>query len=236
MDKHEKLILYLVNKFHGNWDSIFGIFSNKEIVDWDKVNNINFPNDCEYMPIISKNYPDKLKKIYMPPFALFYDGDIKYLNYNVLTIIGKLTKNEIDKLLSTIKNNDVICILNKDLTEYFINKIEMLNIKAIIVFEKSIKCFKYQKNKNNILLISENNDLNCKNSFDQTTERLLYAFADKIFIKKASKATLEFLNKNYEDVPKNFYSLEKNKSDNKLIEIFNKNQVSFIQTIEDINL
>ena len=31
------------------------------------------------MPIISENYPDKLKTIYMPPFALFYNGNLDYL-------------------------------------------------------------------------------------------------------------------------------------------------------------
>ena len=230
------LILYLLKKYHGNWDMIYEAISNRESVDWNKVNNIQNNFDYEYMPIISENYPNKLKSIYMPPFSLFYDGDIKYLDFNVLTIVGKLTKIEVDKLLSTIKNNDVICVSNHDLTEYFINKIEELNIKAIIVCEKSIKSFKFEKHKDNILLLSEYNNLNFKKSTDQTLERLLYAFADKIFIKKASKETLQFLNYNYENIPKNFYSLEKNKNDSILNEVFNKNQLSFINQIEDINL
>ncbi len=232
----KKLILYLLKKYHGNWDMIYEAISNKESVDWNEVNNINDKFDYQYMPIISENYPDKLKTIYMPPFALFYNGNLDYLNYKVLTIIGTLNQSEINQLLKIIKNDVAICISNQDLTEYFMNKIEKLKIKTIIVCEKSIKNFKFEKNNyNNIVLLSEYNNLNFNKSIDQSIERLLYAFADKIFIKNASKERLSFLNSNYENIPKNFYSLEKNKNDNKLIEIFSKNQVSFIKKIEDID-
>lgn len=232
----KKLILYLLKKYHGNWDMIYDAISNKETVDWCEVNQIEDSFDYQYMPIISENYPDKLKTIYMPPFSLFYTGNIKYLNENVLTIIGSLNQSEVDQVMKIVKENVVLCISNHDLTEYFMKKIIKNNVRTIIICEKSIKSFKFEKNNyNNIVLLSEYNQFNFNKSIDQTIERLLYAFADKIFIKKASKERLSYLTSNYDNIPKNFYSLEKNKDNHDLVEIFNKNQLSFIKKIDDIN-
>ena len=81
------------------------------------------------MPIISENYPDKLKTIYMPPFALFYNGNLDYLNYKVLTIIGTLNQSEINQLLKkfkgiSVRENSGISILH-DI--FHLNGVEVLD-------------------------------------------------------------------------------------------------------------
>lgn len=232
----KKLILYLLKKYHGNWDMIYDAISNKEAVDWSEVNQVNDKFEYSYMPIISENYPDKLKTIYMPPFSLFYIGDINFINKNVLTIIGSLNHNEINQVLKILNNDVTLCISNNDLNEYFMEQIIKFNIKTIIICEKTIKSFKFKKNNyNNIVLLSKYNHFNFNKSIDQTIERLLYAFADKIFIKNASKERLSYLTSNYDNVPKNFYSLEKNKNNQDINDVFNQNQISFIKKIDDIN-
>lgn len=232
----KKLILYLLEKYHGNWDMIYDSISNKEPVDWNIVYKVNDKFDFEYMPIVSDNYPDKLKTIYMPPFSLFYKGNLNFVNKNVLSVIGNLNHNEVNQLLKLAKNDVVICITNNDLNEYLFDKIITSKIRAIILCEKSINSFKFKKtNYNNIILLSEYNNSNFNKSIDQTIERLLYAFSDKIFVKNASKERLMYLVSNYDNAPKNFYSLEKYKNNLELNDVFNKNQLSFVKQIDDIS-
>ena len=229
----KKLILYLLEKYHGNWDMIYDSISNKEPIDWNIVNNVNDKFDFEYMPIVSDNYPNKLKTIYMPPFSLFYDNSLEWLNKNVLTIYGSPDIVETKELINIAKDNVILCISYEHLSEHFYNDVIKNRIKLIVVIDH-IDNYKYLKN-DNILLISEYNNSNFNKSIDQTIERLLYAFSDKIFIKNVSKERLMYLISNYENEPKNFYSLEKYKDNIELNDIFNKNQLSFVKQIDDIS-
>ena len=222
----EKLILLLLKKYHSNWDVIYETIKNKEQVDWSEVNSYKPKLECDYLPIISNNYPDKLKTIYMPPFALFYDGNIKLIDKYVISIVGKLSKSEVDNLIKSI-NNDVLCISDLHLSKYLFDKIQELKIKTIIVCSRSIfNCKFYQREAkmHNVLWISEHYSANIIPSDNQNHERLIFAFADKIIVTKNAKKEDLYLYNNINKVnfnnPKTFYCLtilEKELSDNFIV-------------------
>ncbi len=186
----EKLILFLLTKkCYSNWDLVYETIKNKEKIDNSRINIFKPKLECNYLPIISYNYPDKLKTIYMPPFALFYDGNIKLIDKYVISIVGKLSNSEVDNLVKSI-NNDVLCISDSHLSKYLFDKIQELKIKTIIVCSRSIfNCKFYQREAKmkNVLWISEHYSANIIPSDNQNHERLIFAFADKIIITKNAK-------------------------------------------------
>lgn len=54
----------------------------EKYIDYMNKNNIGF------IEIYNKNYPNKLKEIYDPPFVLFYKGDISIINDKAIAMIG----------------------------------------------------------------------------------------------------------------------------------------------------
>ena len=229
----KKLILYLLEKYHGNWDMIYDSISNKEPIDWNIVNKVNDKFDFEYMPIVSDNYPNKLKTIYMPPFSLFYDNSLEWLNKNVLTIYGSPDIVETKELINIAKDNVILCISYEHLSEHFYNDVIKNRIKLIVVIDH-IDNFKYLKN-NNILLISENNQKNYENVEEQNIERLLYAFADKLLVLNNSEINnLKRLIYNFENIEKEIY-YSKNAIDKDNEEIFNNVSAKLANKISHIN-
>ena len=229
----KKLILYLLEKYHGNWDMIYDSISNKEPIDWNIVNKVNDKFDFEYMPIVSDNYPNKLKTIYMPPFSLFYDNSLEWLNKNVLTIYGSPDIVETKELINIAKDNVILCISYEHLSEHFYNDVIKNRIKLIVVIDH-IDNFKYLKN-DNILLISEYNNSNFDKSIDQTIERLLYAFADKLLVLNNCKINnLKRLIYNFENIEKEIY-YSRNAIDKDNEEIFNNVSAKLANEISQIN-
>ena len=231
----KELILYLLDKFSGNWDLIYSAIQSKQTIDWNKLEN--YKNETiNFMSITDDNYCDKLKTIYMPPFGLFYNGDINLINNNVLSILGSLNHNEINNIIKIASDNITLCISNNDINEYLYQKIIEKNIKLIVICEKNINDFKFKKNSyNNILLVSEYNNDNYDKAAEQTVERLLYALANKIFLKSINKQRLYFIFSNYENIKKDFYCLEKYKNNDNINCFYDKNQLYFIKKIEEIN-
>ena len=60
----------------------------KENFDIDDYNKILNKHDIKILKITDDDYPDKLKNIDTPPFAIFYKGDINLVNYQCISIIG----------------------------------------------------------------------------------------------------------------------------------------------------
>lgn len=85
-----QIIIALAIKFHGDWDMIYSAISKKEICDLNPYLEEFNKASCKATTILDDDYPQILKQIYMPPFALFYYGDIT-LAHNpskCLSIIG----------------------------------------------------------------------------------------------------------------------------------------------------
>lgn len=76
MLKGRDIIIYLAVKYKGDWNSIYQAIKSKEIVDEQEVQQALGSLQCSVVTIIDDRYPDSLKKIYKPPFVLFYYGDL----------------------------------------------------------------------------------------------------------------------------------------------------------------
>lgn len=88
------VLVSLCLEHQGNWEDIYRSISDKRLLD--KIYKIE---DCPFkcITIIDDEYPEYLKRIYRPPFALFYYGDISLIKddkYNRLAVIGSRNCSE----------------------------------------------------------------------------------------------------------------------------------------------
>jgi predicted Rossmann fold nucleotide-binding protein DprA/Smf involved in DNA uptake len=68
-----QIITYLAMKYHNNWRDIYTAINNKELVDPSIIHDSIATLRGDVVLIIDSNYPDALKKIPFPPFAIFMD-------------------------------------------------------------------------------------------------------------------------------------------------------------------
>ena len=96
----EEILVALAVKYKGNWETILSILnrgldditSGEDIEEYDLENWLEVAknSDYKYTTILSDDYPEIVKKAYMPPFVLFYHGDISLLKNigNNLAVVG----------------------------------------------------------------------------------------------------------------------------------------------------
>ena len=165
----EDIILYFAVKYEGDFEKIFYAIMSKEEVDYKKAKEYKENLGCEFVTIISKNYPLKLKHLNRPPFVLFYKGDLSLLECKCISIIGsrknteygeKITRQIVKEL--TINNINIISGLALGIDS--IAHEESLNNfgKTIAVLGNGVnECYPYRNNKlqkeiiKNGLIISE---------------------------------------------------------------------------------
>ena len=103
------ILIYFAIKYHGDYQKILNAIKTKEKVqneDLQKIKNI------KALTIIDENYPLSLKNCYMPPFVIFYQGDISLINEeNLLSVVG--SRNPSDYGVKATKK-----VLNDFLSEY----------------------------------------------------------------------------------------------------------------------
>ena len=70
----DKILVYFAEKYNGDWNGIFQAINTKEKVDIEQVEKVFTEKQEQYniITMISEDYPEFLKHIYMPPFVLFY--------------------------------------------------------------------------------------------------------------------------------------------------------------------
>ena len=73
---HE-ILLCLSLKYKGNWDEIYQAIRNKKRITEEEGRDLlaSYKSDAKVVVITDPDYPEALKKIYRPPFVLFYYGD-----------------------------------------------------------------------------------------------------------------------------------------------------------------
>jgi DNA processing protein len=93
MLKGREIIIYLAIKYQGDWNAIYQAIKQKELVDESLVQRTVTSLSCQVLTIIDDRYPEALKKIYKPPFVLFYEGDIglTHLLEKTIAVIGSRT-------------------------------------------------------------------------------------------------------------------------------------------------
>jgi DNA processing protein len=90
MLKGREIIVYLSIKYQGNWNQIYRAIKEKELVNEDDVIAKVASLHCQTVTIVDDAYPESLKKIYKPPFVLFYQGHIEWLMTpdRLLAVVG----------------------------------------------------------------------------------------------------------------------------------------------------
>jgi DNA processing protein len=88
--KGRDIIIYLAVKYDGDWNAIYSAIKQKELVNQKEIDALLGQLKCQTVTIIDDNYPESLKKIYKPPFVLFYYGDLSFIDDEVrsLAVIG----------------------------------------------------------------------------------------------------------------------------------------------------
>lgn len=103
------LVRYAINE-KGDWNKIYRSVINKENVGCENIIKE------EFITILDKEYPERLRKIYRPPFVLFYKGDISLLNNTKLINIGAIRngfyKTDLVNLMDLIYDKKFVYIVN----------------------------------------------------------------------------------------------------------------------------
>lgn len=77
-EQMRQTILYFALKYDGNFKKILRAISTKEKVSDEQLKETGSVRDS-YTTIIDSNYPQCLRNISCPPFAVFYDGNLKLM-------------------------------------------------------------------------------------------------------------------------------------------------------------
>ena len=90
MLKGREIIIYLSIKYQGNWNQIYHAIKSKEMVNEEEVMSKVTGLRCQAVTIVDDAYPESLKKIYKPPFVLYYHGHLEWLinEDRLLAIVG----------------------------------------------------------------------------------------------------------------------------------------------------
>jgi DNA processing protein len=90
----EDIILYFALKYEGDFQKIFYAIMIKEEVNYNELKKMKEELNCNYVTVISKNYPSKLKHLNRPPFVIFYIGDLSLIDNKSISIIGSRNCSE----------------------------------------------------------------------------------------------------------------------------------------------
>jgi len=112
----EDILVYFSYIHDGNWEKIYSSIERKEQVDLDEVKRVVDGIKCKYITLLSSYYPDSLKKIYKPPFVLFYEGDINLLKSNTIAVVGSRENSDYgqkmceDIVAELIEKKDIVIV------------------------------------------------------------------------------------------------------------------------------
>lgn len=84
----EELILYFSLKYEGDFQCIYRALKSKERIDESLRLKLKKQLKCCYTTIVSDDYPEMLKTINMPPFVLFYYGDLSLVKGKTIGVVG----------------------------------------------------------------------------------------------------------------------------------------------------
>lgn len=74
-----KVLLGLSVAKKGKWDDVYDAIKNRELYKEEELENFCSSVKSNYITMLDANYPNWLKRIYHPPFVLYYYGDISLL-------------------------------------------------------------------------------------------------------------------------------------------------------------
>ncbi len=78
--KSDEILLALSLKFNGDWEQIYRALVARETSDLEPYLLRAQRMRCQYITILSEQYPPQMRCQRYPPFVLFYHGDLSLLN------------------------------------------------------------------------------------------------------------------------------------------------------------
>jgi len=191
--KGKDILTYLAVKYEGDWNSIYQAIKNKELVDEVTVLKTVSEIGIDYVTIIDEDYPESLKKIYKPPFVIFYRGDLKLLDKQpILAISGsnkfnEYTHNKLDEMLKNLRKKK-IQIASTNYTHNYNDIIERYySGKMIMLHDAGIDRYTHS-NKNYALIFSEYPEhVRFSPTHVSWTNRLLAGISNALFVPEVLK-------------------------------------------------
>ena len=213
MLKGQEIIAYLAVKYRGQWEDIYDAIRRKEQLEEDDVREVVSNIKSNYLTIIDDQYPECLKRIYQPPFCLFYYGDLNIIKKSVkhLGVVGSRDmtsygRKAAESLLTKLSLST--CIVS-GLAKGVDAKAHEIAIKngghTIAVLGSGIeRCYPvsnlelYQEIKANHLLISEYPDVEpARKEHFPMRNRLIAAFSDALLLVEAKLKSGTQITANY---------------------------------------
>lgn len=111
-----KILIYLAIKYRGDWDAIYEAVKNRVLMKPQDIEDAVSTLSCNAITFFDKEYPEELKKIFRPPFVLFYEGNISLLNNgirNKIAIVGTrepsaYSISALEKIVEGLNENIVV--------------------------------------------------------------------------------------------------------------------------------
>jgi DNA processing protein len=110
-----EILEYLSLKFNGDWGEIAKIIREKKEINFDDIEEVRQELDTGTLSLIDSTYPQKFKNIPMPPWVIYYKGDISLLNKNIISFVGSRETSQyyldaVDKIIEEISclNKDIV--------------------------------------------------------------------------------------------------------------------------------
>lgn len=92
------ILIYFALKYKGDWDAIYKALEEKERVSLQDITALETKiaeNGWIVKTILDRDYPNKLKEAYKPPFAVWLKGNLQLLNRKFICATGN-EFNELD--------------------------------------------------------------------------------------------------------------------------------------------
>ena len=106
-------LIALAYKHEANWELIMEDLKSKRLVSQEEINSVLSKTGMS-VSFLDKDYPDRLKQAYKPPFAFFYEGDINVLteSKHLLCVLNDYTAS----LYATETIEKICCGLSEKCT------------------------------------------------------------------------------------------------------------------------
>lgn len=115
MTSIDDVLLYFSIKYNGDWTAIYKAIRNLEEFSEEKLAEYKKELTCNYVTMLSNDYPMKLKEINQPPYVLFYLGDFSTINNSLVNICINEMNDGIEKITEgIIKNVDRTFIISDE--------------------------------------------------------------------------------------------------------------------------
>ena len=106
------ILIYFSIKYKGDWDKIYKALEEKEKVSLEEITKTEEDiksNNWNIITIIDRDYPEKLKTAYKPPFVIWLDGNKDLLKHNFISLTGnqenKMSNARIDNFVPEIEKS-----------------------------------------------------------------------------------------------------------------------------------